>query len=183
MTANTLGAARYNRLTIMLHWLMFLLIAGAYAAIELREFYPKGSELRDALKAWHFTLGLTILALVLVRIAVRFATPTPPILPPLSSLQKTGAKLGHIALYVLMVAMPIGGWLILSGEAKPIPFWFGIEMPSLMPENKDLAEVIEGVHKTFGKIGYFLIGLHAAAALAHHYIRRDNTLVRMLPGR
>lgn len=183
MTSQTAATPRYSQMLILLHWVTFLLIVGAYAAIELREFFPKGSATRDAMKAWHFTFGLTILALVAFRIAVRFLTPTPPISPPLTGLQQLGAKLGHVALYLLMIGMPIGGWLILSGEAKPIPFWFGVELPALMPANKDLAELIEEVHGTFGKIGYFLIGLHAAAALFHHYIRRDTTLLRMMPGK
>ena len=87
----------------------------------------------------------------------------------------------HIALYLLMMAMPIAGWLILSAEGKDIPF-FGMEFPALIPENEALGETIEEAHKLAGKVGYFLIGLHAAAALAHHYIQRDNTLSRMLPG-
>ncbi len=71
--------------------------------------------------------------------------------------------------------------MILSGEAKVIPFWFGLELPPLIAPNKEVAETVEEVHETFGKIGYFLIGLHALVAIAHHYLRRDNTLVRMLP--
>ena len=81
----------------------------------------------------------------------------------------------------MMVCMPIAGWLILSGEGKPIPF-YGINLPALMAENKALAESIEEIHKTVGNIGYFLIGLHTVAALYHHYFMRDNTLRRILPG-
>jgi cytochrome b561 len=78
--------------------------------------------------------------------------------------------------------MPLLGWLILSGENKPVPF-FGIELPALIGANKVLAKQLEEIHETIGNVGYFLIGLHAVAALAHHYIHRDNTLVRMLPSR
>ena len=81
-----------------------------------------------------------------------------------------------------MLGMPLAGWLILSAAGKPIPF-FGIHLPALIAENKDLSKLIKEVHETVGTIGYFLIGLHALAALFHHYVLRDNTLLRMLPGR
>lgn len=174
--------ARYGSASIALHWLTLVLIIGVYACIELREFWPKGDPTRDALKSWHFTLGLTVLSLTAVRILVRLASPTPPITPPPARWQTAGAHLVHFALYAMMIGMPIGGWLILSGEAKTIPFW-GFSLPPLIGENKGLAELIEEVHKTVGKAGYFLIGLHAAAAIFHHAILKDDTLKRMMPGR
>jgi superoxide oxidase len=76
--------------------------------------------------------------------------------------------------------MPLLGWLILSAEAKPIPF-FGLELPALIGANKDLAKRIEEIHQTIGTLGYLLIGAHALAGLYHHYIARDNTLRRMSP--
>jgi cytochrome b561 len=173
---------RYSRLSIALHWLMLLLIAATYACIELREFFPRGSDLREGLKSWHFMLGLSILVLVLVRIAARFLAPAPPIVPAPPVLQQWLAKLVHLALYLLMIGMPIAGWLILSGEGRPIPF-YGLELPALIGPDKALAESIEEIHETAGLVGYYLIGLHALAALFHHYFVRDNTLTRMLPRR
>ncbi|HUX31865.1 MAG TPA: cytochrome b/b6 domain-containing protein, partial [Thiobacillus sp.] len=70
----------------------------------------------------------------------------------------------------------------LSAAGKPIPF-FGLELPALIGENKDLGKQIKEVHEFVGTTGYFLIGLHTVAALYHHYIKHDNTLTRMLPGR
>jgi cytochrome b561 len=72
---------RYSTVSIILHWAILLLIAAVYAAIELRTFFPKGSGIREGFKTWHFMLGLTVLALVLVRIAVRLLTRSPPIIP------------------------------------------------------------------------------------------------------
>ena len=88
----------------------------------------------------------------------------------------------HLALYVFMIGMPIAGWLILSGEGKPVPF-FGLELPALIAKNHDLAETIEHWHKEVGEWAYYLVGLHAVAALYHHYIVKDNTVLRMLPRR
>jgi len=173
---------RYGYITISLHWLMLILLVAVYASIELREFFPKGSDPRAALKALHFMLGLSVLGFALLRLGVRLSGATPRIEPEPGSWEKLSAKFMHIALYVLMIAMPLAGWLILSAAGKPIPF-LGLQLPALIGENQDLAKQIEEVHEVVGTAGYFLIGLHAAAALFHHYIKRDNTLVRILPGR
>jgi cytochrome b561 len=174
--------ARYGSAQILLHWVMLLLIVAVYACIELRELYPRGSEIREAFKTWHFMLGLTIFALVWIRLLARIFGRIPPIEPPPPQWQMWVAHGADIAIYAFMIAMPLLGWLILSGEGKPAPF-FGVELPVLMGENKGLAKQLEEIHETVGNMGYFLIGAHAAAALAHHYIRRDDTLLRMLPAR
>lgn len=174
--------SRYDNASILLHWLMVLLLAAVYACIELREQFPRGSDAREALKLWHFMLGLSILALVGVRAVVRLNGPTVPITPMPPAWQRRIAGPMHGLLYALMIAMPILGWLILSAEGKPVP-WFGLELPALVGTDQALAMLIEQLHETLGKAGYWLIGLHAAAALLHHYVRRDDTLRRMLPGR
>lgn len=172
---------RYAAASIALHWLTVLLIVAVYSCIELREFWPKGSPTRDALKTWHYMLGLTVLSLTLVRVAVRLATTTPPVTPEPPRWLHMLANASHAALYVLLLAQPLGGWLIVSAEGHSVPFW-GLTLPPLVSENKDLAEIIEEVHETIGNLGYALIGLHAAGALFHHYVIRDNTLKRMMPG-
>lgn len=177
---STVSDARYHKLSIGLHWLMLLLLIAVYATIELRELFPKGSDPRKAMKMWHFMLGLSVLMFAILRLVTRLRTQAPDIVPPLVAWQKWLAKFMHFALYALMLGMPIGGWLILSGEAQIIPF-FGLELPPLMGPNKELAHTIEDLHVTFGQTGYFLIGLHALAGLYHHYIVKDNTLKRMLP--
>jgi superoxide oxidase len=169
---------RYSSLTISLHWLMLALLAAVYACIELRVLWPKGSDPRELIKTWHFMLGLSVFALVWVRIAARLSGGTPPIEPAPPAWQNLLAKGVHVALYALMIVMPIGGWLILSASGKPIPF-FGLELPALVAPDKALAEQIKEIHETGGVVGYWLIGLHAAASLFHHYIKRDNTLLRM----
>lgn len=172
---------RYGSLPIGLHWLMLLLIVVAYATIELREFFPKGSDPREALKMWHFMIGLSVLLLVVVRLGLRLARPTPRIEPALPKWQKILADLMQVLLYLFMFSMPILGWLVLSGEGKPIPF-FGLQLPALIGADKDAASLYQEIHETIGTIAYFLVGFHAAAALFHHYFVRDNTLKRMLPG-
>lgn len=174
------SAKHYGWLPVGLHWLMLLLLVAVYATMELRGYYPKGSSTREALKAWHYMLGISVLALAALRIAVYFIGPVPAISPTPTKWQETGAKAMKVALYVFMFSMPVLGWILLSVKGEPIPF-FGLQLPALLNENKALAETLEEVHEAGATVGYFLIGLHAAAALYHHYLLRDDTLRRMLP--
>lgn len=169
---------RYGRLSIIIHWVTLALLIAVYACIELREIYPRGSEIREALKTWHYMLGLTVFFLVWVRIAARFMSKTPPIVPASPKWQLMIASAVEIALYVLMIALPLLGWIMLSAEGEPIPF-FGLRLPALLGANDALADRIKEIHETLATAGYFIIGLHASAALFHHYVRRDNTLRRM----
>ena len=171
---------RYGTLSIGLHWFMLLLLIAVYASINLRELYPKGSDLREALKTWHFMLGLCVFALVSLRIYARLSEPTPSITPKPMPWQSLSANIMHIALYAFMISMPLFGWLLLSANGKPIPF-FGLELPALIGKNKDIADSIKEIHETIGTAGYYLVGAHALAALYHHYVKRDDTLIRMLP--
>jgi len=174
--------SRYGSLSIGLHWLMLLLFIAVYGCIELCELFDKGSDPRDMLKAWHFMLGLLVFILIWLRMAARFTGQTPAILPAPPAWQQRAAKLMHLALYALMVVMPILGWLTLSAAGKPIPF-FGLELPALIGTDKELSKQIKEVHEWIGTAGYYLIGLHVLAALYHHHIQHDNTLTRMLPER
>jgi cytochrome b561 len=174
--------AHYGSLSIGLHWLMLLLIVAVYTCIDLRGYYPKGSDTREALKTLHFMLVLSVFVLVWLRLLININMPTPRIEPNPPKWQTLSAKLMHVALYELMIAMPLLVWLLLSASGKPITY-FGLELPALVAKNKDLADLVKEIHETGGTIGYFLIGLHAAAAIFHHYFVKDNTLKRMLPGR
>lgn len=170
---------RYSVASIVLHWLMLLLIVSAYAAMEFRELFAKGSP-REMLKMWHFMLGLSVLSLVWLRIAARLIWIAPNSKLDGSAWQQVAAKAAHLALYIFMIGMPIAGWLILSAEGKAIPF-FGLELPALISKNDALAEQAEEIHELGGAIGYWLIGIHAAASLYHHYILRDRVFARMMP--
>lgn len=172
-------SARYSKPVIILHWLMLLLMVGVYGFIELKGLFAKGTPPRELMKTLHFMLGLTVFLFVLVRIYFRASSATPAIQPAPSPLTQYGSQAMHVALYALMIGMPIAGWLILSAAGKPIPF-YGLELPPLIAKNKQLAGTIKELHETAGSAGYFLIAGHALAGLYHHYIKRDNVLTRML---
>lgn len=181
-TSTNTTADRYCTLSITLHWVMVVLLVAVYAFINLADVFPRSSEARNLMKTWHFMLGLSVLGLALLRIAVNITKTTPIITPNPPKWQILSAKWMHLALYVLMVCMPIAGWFLLSASGKPIPF-FGLQLPALIAANKELAGTIKEIHEAGGTIGYFLIGLHAVAGLYHHYFVKDNTLLRMMPKR
>ena len=174
---------RYPDSAILLHWLVLILVVAAYACILLRTNFERGSDIREGLKAWHFMLGLSVLAATFLRIGLRaMVWKTPPITPPPPRMLHLLSIAAHLAIYAWLIAMPIAGWTILSAEGDPIPFW-GLNLPPLTSPDKVLADQVKELHETSGTIGYFLLGLHAAAALFHHYFMKDDTLRRMLPSR
>lgn len=176
---NELRPTAYSRTMIYIHWGVALLIAAAFATIELRELFEKGSVPREGLKTVHFHLGITILALVLIRLLVRARTSAPAITPPPPAWQTGSSHLLHAVLYGLMLAMPILGWLTLSAAGKPLPFG----LPALVEASKDAAGWYKELHHQLGEVLYILIGVHIAAALVHHLAFKDNTLKRIMPSR
>ncbi len=174
----------YSNASIALHWLMAVLLVATAATMELKGIYPKGSAARDALKAVHYMLGASIFILVWLRLLARSMGFTPPIEPALPTWQARLGVFVHLALYALMIGLPLLGLLTLSTNGKPVALLWGWQLPLLpLAANPDNAHWLKELHETGATVGYVLVGLHAAAALLHHYIQHDNTLLRMLPGR
>ena len=165
-----------------LHWLMLLFLVAVFAAMELSDGFPKGSDTRASLKTLHFTLGLTVFTLVWVRLIAKLVSPAPLIHLPIARWQEVTAKVVQALLYLLMIAMPLLGWLMLSASGKLIPF-YGWQLPALITENKGLVETIKEIYEIGASAIYVLVGIHAAAALYHHCFVRDNTLLHILPER
>ncbi|MBN8717412.1 MAG: cytochrome b [Xanthomonadales bacterium] len=172
---------RYTTLQRHLHWWMALLVVLAYVLIEQRGLFPRGSGGRTAMMQGHFWAGITIFLLALWRIATRRRHGAPPITPALDGFTALTSRLMHLALYAFFIVMPLLGMAAAwsDGKAIMIPFT-GVALPALLPENKPLAHTLEDIHGTIGDIFYWVIGLHVLAALYHHWVRRDDTLKRML---
>jgi cytochrome b561 len=116
-----------------------MLLVGVYACIELRELFPKGSDPRNALKMWHFMLGLSVLVLVAIRVVARLLRPAPPILPDPARWQKTLAAAMHIALYALMIGMHRGLAHIEHRASRPV-----LRLRAAGPDREEaLAERVE----------------------------------------
>jgi cytochrome b561 len=172
------SSQRFSIPSIAMHWLMVLVFIGIYIAVNLIDVFPKGSDSRQLAKNLHFSLGLLVFGLFWLRVAFRLSGNMPAIVPSPPVWQEKLAKLGHLALYAIMLLMPLLGWAALSAFGKPIPF-FGLELPALLAPEKELGRSIMEVHELGGNLAYFLIGGHALAALYHHYFMKDNTLLRM----
>ena len=175
---------RFSSSSIAMHWLMAVLLVATVSAIEFKDIYPKGSAGRELLKTLHFMLGASIFALVWLRLLARWWGTTPRITPAIPAWQATFSHAVQWALYALMVALPVLGWLILSANGKPVTLLGGLQMPLLpMTPSRESTLLFKEIHETGATIGYGLVALHTAAALVHHYVQGDNTLLRMLPKR
>lgn len=175
--------SRYSRWSIGLHWLMAALLIATAATMELKGIYPKGSAGRELMKSVHFSLGLSVLALVWLRLLARVLGTTPAITPRPPAWQLLIGRMVHWGLYALMIGLPLLGWLTLSAKGAPVSLPGGILLPLLpVEQSKEWAGWFKEWHETGATVGYVLVGLHVAAALGHHYVQRDNTLRRMLPG-
>jgi cytochrome b561 len=174
-------ASRYAPVLRLLHWLMAVLILLVYLAIEQRGLFERGSSGRFAMMQSHFWLGLALFALVWWRLVQRLRRGAPPITPTLPGWQHWPAKAMHWLLYAFFILMPLMGlataWL--DGKALFIPFT-DIEIPALLAADEHLGHEMEELHGQIGEIFYWVIGLHVLAAIYHHFIRRDDTLRRML---
>ncbi|MGE0312003.1 MAG: cytochrome b [Lautropia sp.] len=175
-------ANRYTRLTIVIHWLTLLVMIATFATIELRVLFAKGTVAREEIKGWHFALGMVILLMTIARMLNRAASKDrPPVSPAPPAWQRVLADGAHWVLYAALIGMPLLGWFTLSAAGKPVPLFFGVELPMLTGTDKALAKDLEALHKQIGSLLYYVIGLHAAAAIYHHVVRKDDTLRRMLP--
>ncbi|MDT0138376.1 cytochrome b [Acidovorax sp. PRC11] len=175
-------APKYSATLRTLHWVMFLLVALAYATINLRQAFERGSDARLLMVESHFLLGMLVLLLVVPRLVARWRSPHPPMEPPLSAHLRIGAHLGHALLYAFLVVQPLLGMAcrLVGGRGIGLPFTSAaIPWPAAWVD-KELAGSLEAAHEWLGTAFYWVIGLHVAAALWHALVRRDNALRRMV---
>ncbi len=169
---------KYSLAMRLLHWLVVLAVLIAVVAIEVLDVFPKGSATRAAVFMVHQTAGLSVLALMVLRLFARWGTQAPPPIPG-SRLVQRAAQLTHGALYLLMVGMPILGVLALAWDGKPLqPFGLTFALP--LAQDKPLAHLSKEVHESGATLVYIVVGLHAAAALWHEFILKDRLLRRMI---
>jgi cytochrome b561 len=173
--------ARYTPVAIGLHWLLALLIVGAFGVGVYMHELPVSLQ-RLKLYNWHKWAGITILALSALRLLWRLAH-RPPADPPMPAWQRRAAHLTHGALYLLFFAVPLVGWAYSSAAGFPI-VWFGVlPLPDFVPADEQLAEALKPWHGRLAWLLAALVVLHVAAALKHHFIDRDGLLDRMRPSR
>lgn len=130
---------------------------------------------------WHKSLGLFILGWMILRLAWRLAHRAPALPAAMSRWERWSARASHAGLYLLLIAMPLSGWIINSAADFPLK-WFGLfQVPQLVGPDERLQEIAETVHYILFWMIAIFVTIHAAAALHHHFIRRNDVLLRMLP--
>lgn len=169
---------RYTRVAIAFHWTIAALVVLNLSLGLGRGLLPRGWPVMPVHKA----VGITVLVLTLGRIAWRLAHPAPPLPGSVQPWERAAATLSHIALYSLMLALPLSGWAMVSGGKRRPLEWFGLFDIPYLPVSDAVAAAGNTAHGVFGWAMIALVALHVAAALRHHFLLRDNVLARMTPG-
>lgn len=181
--------SRYSRVAIVFHWVIAALLivnlgVGLWVLGPLLDSHdPATKQLGFTVVQLHKSVGLTILVLAIARLAWRLMNPPPPYPDHMTGTEIVLAKLSHWGFYALMLGLPLSGWAVVSTSNIQFPIlYFGLfEVPAL-PLSRAWGELFDESHLILGWITLALIVLHVAAALKHHYMDRDDVLVRMLPG-
>ena len=171
-------SATYTRTAKSLHWLMAVLLIGLLALGFYMHDLPLSPE-KLKLYAWHKWAGVSAFLLVLVRLAWRIGHPPPALPASMSRPMQLAAHAGHGLLYVLMIAIPLTGWLMSSAKGFQT-VWFGVlPIPDLLGKDKETGELLALVHKSLNLLFVAAILGHVGAALKHHFIDKDGLLDRM----
>lgn len=173
------NAERWGSVAQWLHWLMAIGIIGAGALGWYMEGLPRGMDKIDAY-ALHKSIGLTVLALLVLRVAWRVFDRGPRE-EPAPRWQRLAARATHGLMYLLMLAIPLSGWLYNSARGYPLQWFKWINLPALVEKNDALGDFADQAHEFLAWVLAALLLAHAGAALVHHWFERDNTLLRMLP--
>ena len=169
---------RYHPSQILLHAVIGLLIVLTFAFGK----YVAGLPLSPAkfqLISYHKWGGMLVLLLVVVRIVLRLLKGAPPLPATMSPLARLAAHAGHLALYVLMLAVPLSGWLMSSAYGIPVVLFGVLPLPDFVPVSEGLADVLKEAHKIAALSMAGLVLLHVAGALKHHFVDRDGLMSRM----
>ena len=170
---------RYGAVTQLLHWSIVALIIVQFVLAD------RAGDLRGLAKiaplAQHKSFGMTILFLALLRLAWRWMNPVPKTPSTLPRWQQLGAHISHYGLYALLFTTPLLGWTMSSARNFPVS-WFNLfTLPDLVAPNRALYDFLHDAHEVSAKLIFVLAVVHAAAALKHHFVDKDNVLRRMLP--
>lgn len=171
---------RFGATAISLHWIAAALILFNLAfGLYLVGLPLSPQKLRYF--SYHKWVGVTVLLLSAARLAWRLRHPAPALPPTMRDWEVRLAHASHILLYILFFAAPLSGWLFSSATGFQTVYLGLFPIPDLLSKNKELADILRFTHRSINYTMAAVIALHAAAALKHHFIDRDDVLVRMLP--
>ena len=176
----TAAPAHYTNTAIALHWLVFVLIACGFTLAVYMVGLPLSPQ-KLKYFSWHKWIGVTVFLLAVVRLAWRLTHTAPALPATMPPWQRRAAAANLVALYALILVIPPTGWLYSSATGVPTVYLGLVQLPDLLAKDKELAEQLKLVHVTLNFTMLALVIVHAAAALKHHFVDRDDVLRRMLP--
>ncbi len=173
--------AAYNLGLRTIHWLMAALIFVALPLGVWASLLPGGGAMRIKILFFHKSIGVTVLGLIALRIVWRLIVGAPAYVEPLGRLTRVASRAGHLALYALMIAMPVSGYLGSTAGGRAVG-WFGLfELPRLVAKDRSLAVAASWAHLVFAWMLAFVLTAHLGAVVWHAMIKRDSVLTRMWP--
>ena len=167
----------YTATARFLHWLIAAVVLLQIPAGFLIVNFDLG-----AIYSLHKSMGVLILALVIIRLLWRLSHPAPPLPSDIPALQRVAAQGMHWVLYILLICQPLVGWIATSAYPAPVPVFGVFEMPPIWWEDRAMSDALFTLHRWLGVAITALLMGHIGAALYHHFIRRDDVLLRMLEG-
>lgn len=174
---------RYGAPLRALHWLTVLSIIVVFGITYVEQFFPRGSPERGWIWWTHISVGLLVLLLVAIRIPARVFGATPPASTALSRPVKIASEAAHGLLYLLLIVTPIVGIYLSFLRGNEVSFFSLFTIPSPIAVDRTAARQVQEVHELLANALVILALLHAAAAVIHHVVLKDDVLKRMLPER
>jgi cytochrome b561 len=178
----TSNSIYYTRTAQILHWLMAIIFIAAWAiGFYSGNFlsYDSDGSFKGQVITLHKNIATTILFLVMIRLFWRYTHPAPKLPENMSPMMKGLAHLGHLLLYVLLLAMPISGCLFSWSAGHPAPVLYLFNIPQLIGENRQILAVVKPLHIYLSWFAGLLVVGHLAAALKHHFVDKDTVLISM----
>lgn len=172
----------YSPVQKLLHWLIFAFVLGLYGITYAEDLFPRGDPGRDAVWWLHISFGMLLCVLVAFRLGWRLSRGAPGLPDAMGGIEKTVARAAHWLLYVLLVAIPVLGVLLTWYRGDALSFFGLFTIPAPVVADRATARSFKELHELAANAILVLAALHAAAALWHHLVRRDDVLRRMLPG-
>jgi cytochrome b561 len=172
--------SRWGGVAKLFHWVIVVLIVTQYVLANQASGLPLGLR-KLVVLAQHKSFGMTILALAVLRLLWRWANPVPALPANMKPWERAGAHVSHWALYGLLFALPLTGWLMSSAKNYPVS-WFNLfAFPNLVGANDAVYHAMLSTHHVLAKVLFAVALLHMLAALQHHFLRKDHVLRDMLP--
>ncbi|MCF6197358.1 MAG: cytochrome b [Emcibacter sp.] len=172
----------YGSLAKAFHWGMFILLAGLVILGNYMHGLPADTpdqmSYKFGLYDLHKSFGIMVLFLVVLRLIWRKMNPVPVMPDTMSKIENISAHAMHMLLYAIMFLQPIFGWLMSSYGGHPVKF-FGLELPALVGQNKEIGELFEEIHEVTAGLLVTAFVVHVAAALYHHFVCKDDVMDRM----